>query len=192
MDRFQSRLSRLAHLLRHDDARDGGGVLVEHSHRLAAGTVVLLTLVLATVTTLSRDPAHRPLRRVAWLGVTLVFIQALLGGLTVKLRLPTPVSTAHTATSLLFFMTTLYLAVRSRPESRLPAAPVGPIPREVSLGVTIALVTAVCVYFQMCWAAWSATRAPASPAWTCRSARVRCGRTRTRRCWCRRSIGWAR
>src|SRR3954447_15854474 len=42
-----------------------GGVLVEHSHRLAAGTVVLLTLVLATVTSLSRDPAHRPLRRVA-------------------------------------------------------------------------------------------------------------------------------
>ena len=126
-----------------------GGVLVEHSHRLAAGTVVLLTLVLATVTTLSRDPAHRPLRRVAWLAVTLVFIQALLGGITVKLRLPTPVSTAHTATSLLFFMTTLYLAVRSRPAARQPAAPAGSMPREVALGVSVALVTAVCVYFQM-------------------------------------------
>lgn len=125
-----------------------GGVLVEHSHRLAAGTVVILTLVLATVTTLSRDPAHRPLRRVAWLGVALVFAQALLGGITVLLRLPTPVSTAHTATSLLFFMTTLYLAVRSRPAARLPAVP-GPMPREVSLGVNVALVTAVCVYFQM-------------------------------------------
>jgi len=126
-----------------------GGVLVEHSHRLAAGTVVLLTLVLAAVTTVSRDPAHRPLRRVAWLAVALVFTQALLGGITVLLRLPTPVSTAHTATSLLFFMTTLYLAVRSRPASRLPAGLAGPVPRQVTLGVNAALVTAVCVYFQM-------------------------------------------
>ena len=126
-----------------------GGVLVEHSHRLAAGTVVILTLVLAVVTTTSREPSHRPLRRVAWLAVALVFTQALLGGITVLLRLPTPVSTAHTATSLLFFMTTLYLAVRSRPAGRLPAAPSGPMPRDVSLGVNVALVTAVCVYFQM-------------------------------------------
>ena len=116
-----------------------GGVLVEHSHRLAAGTVLILTLVLATMTTLSKDAAHRPLRRVAWLAVALVFTQALLGGITVLLRLPTPVSTAHTATSLLFFMTTLYLAVRSRPEARLPPAAVGPIPRQVSLGVNVAL-----------------------------------------------------
>ena len=45
----------------------------------------------------------------------LVVVQALLGGITVKLRLPTPVSTAHTGTSLLFFLTLLYVAVRSRP-----------------------------------------------------------------------------
>src|SRR5689334_24197243 len=65
-----------------------GGVAVEHSHRLAAGTVVILTLVLAALITRSRLPAHRPLRRVAWLAVALVFAQALLGGITVLLRLP--------------------------------------------------------------------------------------------------------
>src|SRR6187549_480311 len=92
-----------------------GGVAIEHSHRLAAGAVAILTLVLATVVTRSRQPAHQPLRRVAWLAVGLVFTQALLGGITVKLRLPTLVSTLHTATSLLFFSTVLYLAVRSRP-----------------------------------------------------------------------------
>jgi protoheme IX farnesyltransferase len=59
------------------------------------------------------------------------------------------VSTAHTATSLLFFMTTLYLAVRSRPAAHRPAPALGPMPREVSLGVNVALITAVCVYFQM-------------------------------------------
>src|SRR3954464_6766854 len=42
-----------------------GGVAVEHSHRLAAGTVVILTLALATLVTVSREAWHRPLRRVA-------------------------------------------------------------------------------------------------------------------------------
>lgn len=125
-----------------------GGVAVEHSHRLAAGTVVILTLALATLVTRSRDAAHVPLRRVAWLAVGLVFTQALLGGITVLLRLPTLVSTLHTATSLLFFMTTLYLAARSRPASvavRQPA-PAGP---HAQAALNVALVASVCVYFQM-------------------------------------------
>src|ERR1700744_2156794 len=97
-----------------------GGVLVEHSHRLAAGTVVILTLTLAGLLTATRDPALRRLRPFGWLAVALVFAQALLGGITVLLRLPTPISTAHTATSLLFFITTIYLAVRSRPAPLFP------------------------------------------------------------------------
>src|SRR6185312_9989028 len=91
-----------------------GGVLVEHSHRLAAGTVVILTLVLAGLLTAARDPALRRLRGFGWLAVGLVFAQALLGGITVLLRLPTPISTAHTATSLLFFMAPLSPAWTSR------------------------------------------------------------------------------
>src|SRR3954466_857053 len=51
-----------------------GGVAVEHSHRLAAGTVVILTLTLAVLVTASRDAAHVRLRRVAWLAVSLVFV----------------------------------------------------------------------------------------------------------------------
>ena len=94
-----------------------GGVLVEHSHRLAAGTVVIMTLALAAMLTVtgSRDARLRALRPFGWLAVGLVFVQALLGGITVILRLPTPVSTAHTGTSLLFFLTLVYIAVRSRP-----------------------------------------------------------------------------
>ena len=46
-----------------------GGVLVEHSHRLAAGTVVIMTLVLATMLTASKAPAElRPLRPVRLAG----------------------------------------------------------------------------------------------------------------------------
>jgi protoheme IX farnesyltransferase len=122
-----------------------GGVLVEHSHRLAAGTVVILTLLLAALLTGSATPEARRLRPFGWLAVGLVFVQALLGGITVLLRLPTPVSTAHTATSLLFFMTVLYIAVRSRPvsvEAPLRAAP-------SSTAAVLAVVSAVSVYFQM-------------------------------------------
>src|SRR5215831_6480745 len=120
-----------------------GGVLVEHSHRLAAGTVVILTLALAGLLTAARDPALRPLRPFGWLAVGLVIVQALLGGITVKLRLPTPISTAHTGTSLLFFLTVLYVAVRSRP---VPAA-TGPTPPPTV--ARMALVAAVAIYFQM-------------------------------------------
>jgi protoheme IX farnesyltransferase len=119
-----------------------GGVLVEHSHRLAAGTVVVLTLVLAGLLTATRDPALRRLRGFGWLAVGLVFAQALLGGITVLLRLPTPISTAHTATSLLFFMTVLYIAVRSRPHR----AGVAAAPPVVS---RFALIAAMGVYMQM-------------------------------------------
>src|SRR5450432_2317776 len=123
-----------------------GGVLVEHSHRIAAGTVLVLTLVLAGLLARSRAPALRPLRPFGWLAVALVIAQALLGGITVLLRLPTPISTAHTATSLLFFLTVLYIAVRARPAAVAPAVAPAASPPVVA---RFALVAAVGVYFQM-------------------------------------------
>src|SRR5262245_17007341 len=120
-----------------------GGVLVEHSHRLAAGTVVILTLVLALMLSASRDAGHRALRPFGWLAMGLVVVQALLGGITVIFRLPTPVSTAHTGTSLLFFLTLVYVAVRSRPTPAMqPPTPPPAVAR-------LALVAAVAIYFQM-------------------------------------------
>jgi protoheme IX farnesyltransferase len=122
-----------------------GGVLVEHSHRLAAATVVILTLALAGLltATAAKDATMRRLRPFGWLAVGLVFVQALLGGITVKLRLPTPISTAHTGTSLLFFLTLVYIAVRSRP---VPAVSTAVAPPSVA---RLALVAAVAIYFQM-------------------------------------------
>jgi protoheme IX farnesyltransferase len=122
-----------------------GGVLVEHSHRLAAGTVVIMTLLLAVMLSRSAAPEQRRLRPFGWLAVGLVFAQALLGGITVLLRLPTPVSTAHTATSLLFFLTVLYVAARSRPLSAVVAPP----PALPGCAVALAILAAVSVYFQM-------------------------------------------
>src|SRR6478609_658204 len=120
-----------------------GGVLVEHSHRLAAGTVTMMTVGLAIWLAASKRAEAKPLRPFGWLALALVLVQATLGGITVLLRLPTPVSTAHTATSLLFFATVLYIAVRSRPARFTAlAAPPPAVPR-------FALMTAVAVYFQM-------------------------------------------
>src|SRR3954466_1741169 len=52
-----------------------GGVLVEHSHRLAAVTVAVLTLLLAIMLTVTRAPALRRLRPFGWLAVGLVLAQ---------------------------------------------------------------------------------------------------------------------
>src|SRR3982750_1770821 len=52
-----------------------GGVLVEHSHRLAAGTVMILTITLAVLLARSREPYLRRLRPFGWLAVGLVFVQ---------------------------------------------------------------------------------------------------------------------
>jgi protoheme IX farnesyltransferase len=122
-----------------------GGVLVEHSHRLAAAMVVLMTLVLAVMLARSATPVQRRLRPYGWLAVALVFVQAVLGGVTVLLRLPSPVSTAHTATSLLLFLTVFYIALRSRPASAAVAAS-APLPARATW---LALFAAVAVYFQM-------------------------------------------
>lgn len=135
-----------------------GGVAVEHSHRLAAGVVLILTLVLAVALTLSRDPVHRGLRRLGWFAMALVMVQAILGGVTVLMRLPTPVSTLHTATSLLFFGVTLVLAFRSRAPRSAAIPPAEPTPSELAdtarpplarRAVYMALIAAVGVYFQM-------------------------------------------
>src|SRR3954469_7789026 len=52
-----------------------GGVLVEHSHRLGAGTVMILTLVLTIAMFASKQPLHRRLRPFAALAMSLVVVQ---------------------------------------------------------------------------------------------------------------------
>jgi heme A synthase len=101
-----------------------GGVLVEHSHRLVATTVGLLTTLLM-VLLVRRGRRERDGGLIA-LGVgafACVLGQGLLGGLTVIYRLPTLVSTAHLAVSMLFFSLLLYVVFRLRPAGDRPRAP---------------------------------------------------------------------
>jgi cytochrome c oxidase assembly protein subunit 15 len=85
-----------------------GGVRFEHSHRLIAGFVGLLTLALAIWT--SRAEPRRGVRRLAWAALLAVVAQAVLGGLTVLLLLPTSVSVAHACLAQTFLCLAVALA----------------------------------------------------------------------------------
>jgi heme A synthase len=110
-----------------------GGVAIEHSHRLLASLVGLLTIVLAVA--LSRDPRTHSLRRWGWVALALVVGQGLLGGITVLLRLPTLVSTLHLGTSMAFFATLVLLTFRLHQPS--PAAAEGRSLAWVGWGVVL-------------------------------------------------------
>ena len=84
-----------------------GGVVFEHTHRLVAAGVGLLTVILAWAL------ARNGQARLGLLAVAMVVFQGVLGGLTVLLKLPPEISIGHLALSQLFFLLTLYVAVRA-------------------------------------------------------------------------------
>jgi len=90
-----------------------GGVEFEHTHRLVALSVALLC---ATLFAFSRRSADRRTRALGALLVVLVLVQAILGGLTVILRLPPAVSIAHLATSITVLSALLLFTIVSAPQ----------------------------------------------------------------------------
>ncbi len=86
-----------------------GGIRWEWSHRLAAGTVSILTLMLAGWIWFRES--RQWLRILGIIAFLLVIAQALLGSFTVKTFLDPPVSAAHATLAEIFFMTTIAIAV---------------------------------------------------------------------------------
>ncbi len=84
-------------------------VRAEHGHRLIAGTVALLTVLLALQ--FRRRESRAWVRRIAYLAVGVVFAQALLGGITVLMFLPTAVSVGHAGLAQLFLGLVVTLAM---------------------------------------------------------------------------------
>ena len=114
-----------------------GGIAIEHGHRLLAGAVALLTLLLAVI--LRREKESK-LNRLGLVALMLVLFQATLGGLTVLYRLPTLVSTGHLALSMIFFAFVIVITSRT---GRSP-------PLSVSASTRRWIVAAgVAVYLQM-------------------------------------------
>ena len=90
-----------------------GGIRFEHTHRLAAASVGILTLVLTLWTGVKEPrPAIRRLAIAAWGAVVL---QGILGGLTVLFLLPAAVSILHACIGPVFFYLTLALAILTNP-----------------------------------------------------------------------------
>jgi heme A synthase len=115
-----------------------GAVLIEHGHRLTALSVVVGTLLLFVWLAVAGE--DRGAVKTAGLALGLVVVQALLGAVTVKLRLPPAVSTLHLATSMLFLSTLIYLGFRLR-QNAAPA--LSPRLRRLTLA------GAVLIYAQM-------------------------------------------
>lgn len=86
-----------------------GGVLYEHGHRMVAGSVALLTAALAVWTW--REEPRRSVRMLAACALSAILLQAVLGGVTVLLRLPTAVSVSHAALAQAFFCLTVALSL---------------------------------------------------------------------------------
>jgi len=84
-------------------------VRAEHGHRLIAGTVALLTVLLALK--FRRRESRLWVRRIAYLAVVAVLAQALLGGITVLMFLPTAVSVSHAGLAQLFLCLVVTLAM---------------------------------------------------------------------------------
>lgn len=122
-----------------------GGVLFEHGHRMVAGTVALLMLGLALTTQSVEERAW--VKRLAWIAMGAIILQAVLGGVTVLLHLPTQVSVAHASLAQIFFCLIVSLALVTSKEW-VEGAPHRVEDRPASLRFWSALTTAV-IYIQI-------------------------------------------
>ena len=126
-----------------------GGIRFEHTHRVIAGLVGILTLILmfALLKTEKRVWVRW------WGGVALlaVVVQAVLGGLTVIYLLPLPVSVAHACLGQIFFSVLAALVLFLSPEwnrsQKVGVAEVGPVHR-ILVSITFL------VYLQLILGAW--------------------------------------
>jgi cytochrome c oxidase assembly protein subunit 15 len=111
-----------------------GGIRFEHTHRLLASAVGLMTIVLAVW--LARREPRAWVRRLGYLALAAVVAQGILGGLTVKFLLPTPISVAHACLAQTFFCLAVTIAVVTSPRWRGGVAqPSNPVSRAAAAAV---------------------------------------------------------
>jgi cytochrome c oxidase assembly protein subunit 15 len=115
-----------------------GGVLFEHSHRLAATAVGCLTVVLALWTVVG--DARASVRVLGLLALLVVLLQGVLGGVTVLYKLPLAVSVTHACLAQTFFCLTVTLALVTSPAWSAPRPRRSPAALGVLAGITTAAV----------------------------------------------------
>ncbi|MFN8008284.1 MAG: COX15/CtaA family protein [Terriglobia bacterium] len=119
-----------------------GGIFYEHGHRLIASFVGFLTVILAIW--VGRQEKRKAVRRLAFIALGTVIAQGLLGGLTVLLFLPVPVSTLHACLAQTFFCLIVSLGLITsqgwQSQAVGEAEPAGPFPlRKIGILATAAL-----------------------------------------------------
>lgn len=88
-----------------------GGLIYEDSHRIIAGTVGILTLILAF---LIQFKEHRGfMKKLGWWALALVIVQALFGGFIIRSMRNPFISMAHASIAQAFFCMTIALALYS-------------------------------------------------------------------------------
>ncbi len=97
-----------------------GGVLYEHGHRMAATLVGFFVLVLSVW--LARVERRGWVKALGFWTLGAVIAQGVLGGITVLLFLPAPVSVAHGTLAQTFFLMTIVLAYSQSAEREKRAA----------------------------------------------------------------------
>ncbi|MGC2291840.1 MAG: COX15/CtaA family protein, partial [Candidatus Acidiferrales bacterium] len=85
-----------------------GGIRYEYAHRLMAGTVAILTAILAIWLARKASPF---LRKLGWTALGLVIAQAILGGMRVLFHDPALTATIHAILAQIFFVTVVSLAL---------------------------------------------------------------------------------
>lgn len=122
-----------------------GGVLYEHGHRMIAGTVGLMVAILAF--TLGPREERVWVRGLAYGALGAIVLQALLGGITVLMRLPPAVSIGHACLAQAIFSALVVVAVATSPERvRSPSESPGGARRSAFLFCAIA---AGAIYVQL-------------------------------------------
>jgi cytochrome c oxidase assembly protein subunit 15 len=122
-----------------------GGVLFEHGHRMVAGTVALLMTGLAIYTQLVEKRSW--VKKLAWSALGAVLLQAVLGGVTVLLHLPTQVSVAHAGLAQIFFCLIISLAlVTSKGWIEEESERISPVSEPIQ---KTALAITILIYFQI-------------------------------------------
>jgi cytochrome c oxidase assembly protein subunit 15 len=119
-----------------------GGILYEHGHRLIASTVGFMTIILAVW--IWRADQRPWMKTLGFAALGAVILQGLLGGLTVLLLLPAPVSIGHAGLAQLFFCSTVAIALFTSSGWRTAPA----LPDDARLR-TLALTTTVLIYAQI-------------------------------------------
>ena len=118
-----------------------GNIFWEHGHRMMAGSVGILTLLLALWIQIQEKRAW--LKRLAWISFGAVVFQAVLGGLTVLYMLPAPISIFHACLAQTFFCLIVAITFFLRPQSASFVIPASGSPARLFL------ITTCFIYLQL-------------------------------------------